>query len=323
MWQQVTLAEMDVRSVSRRAWLRRSAAPITIAAATQLLSACAYVRIPGYQFSPALFEIKHHLAKTESYLFGSMHAGLDRFYPLPKTVNECIARCSSLAVELDTKKRYSEATDLFRPHVRLPSGTSLSSVIGQNNFNAMARYFNWFAEDIKAKDQFAPWYITLFLSSADDERTPVEERVGVETILMANAREKNKPIIELETVQDQVNAFVQGSLDEQTEHLLMRFEQIQKWDNTANDLIEAWRLGDLNLMESVKSRNFGSATKLASLRKRMFERRDEKMAERLISHMAESPGPCFAIVGALHLAGTDSMQSVLERAGASVTRVVY
>jgi uncharacterized protein len=323
MWRLVTLAEMDVRSVSKRAFFQRSVAPLAIAAASQLISACAYVRIPGYQFSPALFEIKHPLAKTESYLFGSMHAGLDRFYPLPKTIEDCIASCTSLAVELDTEKRFSEATDLFRPHVRLPSGTNLSAVIGQSNFNAMARYFKWFADDIKEKEQFAPWYITLFLTSADDERAPVEQRVGIETILMAQARKKNKPIIELETVQDQVNAFVQGSLQEQTEHLLMRFEQIQNWDKTANDLIEAWRLGDLNLMESVKSRNFGSALKLASLRQRMFESRDNKMAARLLSHMTQTSEPCFAIVGALHLAGADSMQNALERIGATVRRVVY
>jgi uncharacterized protein len=137
------------------------------------------------------------------------------------------------------------------------------------------------------------------------------------------ARNKGLPIIELETVADQVNAIVSGDMSEQTEHLLMRFEQVRQWDKSTLDLIEAWRLGDTDALNRVKSRNFGDATTLPKLRKRMFADRDSVMATKLIAHLHGISEPCFAVVGAFHLVGDDQLQTMLKARGAEVKRIIY
>jgi uncharacterized protein len=305
----------DARLVSRRSALAHLGV-------TTLLAGCAYRRIPGYQYTPALYSVTPPNG-VMSYLFGSVHVGLERFYPLPKTVEACLDKCKSLAVEVDTEARFSEATELFRPHVRLPTGTSLSDVIGADHFNALARYFEWFADDKAKYQRYAPWYITLFMTSNDDNRIGVERQVGIETKLITLARAKGLPIIELETVADQVNAIVSGDLREQTEHLLMRFEQVRKWDKSTVDLLDAWRLGDINALNVVKSKNFGDTKVLPQLRKRVFADRDEVMANNLMKHLKETSDPCFAVVGAFHLAGEDQLQTLLQAKGADVKRINY
>jgi uncharacterized protein len=315
MLQRAIPAVTAVRLVSRRQALAQLCA-------TSLLASCAYRRIPGYQYTPALYSVT--LPKgIASYLFGSVHVGLERFYPLPKTVEACLDKCKSLAVEVDTETRFAEATELFRPHVRLPTGTNLSDVIGSEKFNALARHFEWFADDIERYQRFAPWYVTLFMTSADDDRIGVERQVGIETKLISLARDKGLPIIELETIADQVNAIVSGDLIEQTEHLLMRFEQVRQWDKSTLDLIDAWRLGDTKALNRVKSRNFGDSITLPKLRKRIFADRDSVMADNLIKHLQGISEPCFAVVGAFHLVGDDQLQTVLQAKGVEVKRIYY
>jgi uncharacterized protein len=296
---------------------------VALGTAAMAFNGCAYRHIPGYQFSPALFEVKVPESRATTYLFGSIHAGLDRFYPLPKKIEKCLAEAATLAVEIDMQAHFAEATELFRPHVFLPSTQKLSSVLGANNFNAMSRHFQWFADDIAKHERYAPWFVALNLNSVDDRRVNVQGAVGLETVLLKQARTDNKAILELETAAEQVHAFVAGSLEEQREQLLMRFDQIRQWDKTMLNIIDAWRLGDLEALDAVKTRNYGGPEKLPSLRKRIFAERDERMAERLIKHMTMTDNTTFAVVGAFHLCGVDSLQTCLKDIGATVTRILY
>ena len=54
----------------------------------------------------------------------------------------------------------------------------------------------------------------------------------------------------------------------------------------------------------------------------MFGERDERMARRLLEAM-RTPGDIFALVGALHLVGEDSLPLALQALGATVERVRY
>ncbi len=284
---------------------------------------CAYRNIPGFQFTPALFEVKLPEGSATTYLFGSVHAGLSRFYPLPSKIENCIAQSEILAVEVDMQVRLPEATAMFRPYVRLDSNTSLSQIIGEDQFTAMARHFGWFTQEKATYERYAPWFVAISLLSEDDRKMNLEKSIGLESKLLTQAKKDNKHILELEQVSEQVDAFVKGSLEEQKEQLLMRFEQVRKWDSTTQDLVDAWRLGDLNALDKIKGRNFGSKAKLLSLRERLFTERDQRMASRLIAFMRESNKICFAAVGALHLAGDDGLQYRLSELGAKVTRLAY
>jgi uncharacterized protein len=308
---------------ARREFLGKLAGFGLLAGAISSSAGCAYRNIPGFQFTPALFEVKLPSSEATTYLFGSVHAGLSRFYPLPNKIENCINQSSVLAVEVDMQVRLPEATALFRPHVRLDSNTSLSRIIGDEQFTSMARHFGWYNQEKETFERYAPWFVAINLLSEDDKKVGLERSVGLESVLLEQAKQKNKQVLELELVSEQVAAFVSGSINEQKEHLLMRFEQVKAWDSTTLDLVDAWRLGDLDAMEKVKARNFGSKIKLESLRKRLFADRDTRMASRLISFMRSSNKTCFAAVGALHLAGDDSLQYRLADLGASVRRIAY
>jgi uncharacterized protein len=327
-WQRVIHAETAaLLDINRRLSIGRLAGLGLLGGAlgTSLgpIAGCAYRNIPGFQFTPALFEVKVAGSAATTFLFGSVHAGLSRFYPLPTKIETCVAQSEVLAVEVDMQIRLPEATALFRPHVRLDSGTSLSRIIGEDQFTAMARHFGWFMEEKATYERYAPWFVAINLLSEDDRKMNLEKSIGLESVLLTQAKKANKQIFELEQVSEQVDAFVKGSVEEQKEQLLMRFEQVRKWDSTTQDLVDAWRLGDLDALDKIKDRNFGSKTKLQSLRKRLFNERDQRMATRLIGFMRESNKSCFAAVGALHLAGDDGLQYCLSELGAKVTRLAY
>lgn len=293
-----------------------------------LLSGCAYKYIPGYQFTPALFEVTTAKSATTAWLFGSIHAGLSRFYPLPDLVEQKFASSESIAVEIDMSKRLAETSALFRPHVYLPASQSLSTHIGIETFAEMRRYFDWDRKETATHERYAPWYLALIMTSKDDGAAGMERAIGLESVLTQKAAALGKVTLELETPVEQVSAFVSGSMAEQVAQLKARFKQVTQWDRTANNLIEAWRLGDLDQMAALKNEHFANTGEVKALRDRMFAQRDSRIAERLIGLINREPvnsnrNSIFALVGAFHLAGEDSLQEQLVGAGGTVTRVKY
>ncbi len=293
------------------------------ASAALALHGCAYRNTPGLQFTPALFEISLPLRSNKAFLFGSIHAGQSRFYPFPELVEQAIVRSKVLAVEIDMEVQFELAKQLFRPHVFLPPQTSLESIIGKENFTAMARHFAWYGEELAKFNRHPPWFVALNMLSVDDQRAGLERSIGMESVLLTESKKNGKRIIELEKVQEQVDAFVQGSMEEQRDQLLMRFDAVRRWERTTDDLVSAWRRGDLDALNEVKGRNFGDGIKLQKLRQRLFSERDARMATRLISQLQSDSSDCFVLVGALHLAGEDSIQNALVERGAQVRRIPY
>ena len=294
-----------------------------------LLSGCAYRNAPFTPYAPALYEVVP--AETaasgggRAYLFGAIHTGLSRFYPLPDAVERTWARATHLACELDAQARHAELRAAFSRRTHLPDGMTLDTLVAPEVLHGIRTHLGYGPHEWRQRLRLQPWALAMLMTSADDQRLGTETAQSVDNLFLARARAAGRPILELERVDEQVHAFSGGSLEEQAEWLTQRYRRLLRWERTLYDVVEAWRTGDDGALAVVKERAFGpvSADPAANaLRARMFAERDARMAERLVETI-RGGGTVFALVGAFHLVGEDRLQKHLEARGMIVRRVAY
>jgi len=247
-------------------------------------------------------------------LLGTVHAGLQRFYPLPDPVERAFAGARRLLVEIDVPAQAAAIRAAARDYALLPEGMTLDDLLQPETKRALRRAFHgrpWALRDVQ---RLQPWALALLLPNADDVVLDADPRDGVDLHLIRRARARGLPVIELEAPQAQLRAFAGGPLVEQEAALALRLAQRESWDRSFVLIVDAWRSGDLAALAVLKDHAYPPVGPLADLRRRLFAERDARIAARLADAL-EDPAPGFATVGALHLAGPDALQVELQRLG--------
>jgi len=306
-------------SAVRRAVLAGAA----VAALGVALAGCAFRHDPFSAYAPPLYEVTDAVSAKPAgrlYLFGGIHAGLSRFYPLPEAVEAAWQRSTRLAVELDGAHRHDELRAAFATRTQLPPGTTLENLVAPDVLRAIRDHYGFGRREWEARLRMQPWALEMLLIGQDDERIETESRWSVDAYFLRRARADGRPVIELETADAQLEAFAGGTLEEQAAALTARFRRIQDWDRTMFELVDAWRLGDDATLARIKDRTFGPCQPTSTQRERVFGQRDRAMADRLAALLREGD-TVFVVVGALHLVGPDSLPALLRARGLEVRRV--
>ncbi|MBP6817368.1 MAG: TraB/GumN family protein, partial [Burkholderiaceae bacterium] len=81
---------------------RRAARALLAMAGGASLPGCAYRSLPFVDYQPSLFRVRADSSPTCAWLFGSIHIGLARFYPLPDAVEQAWQSSRRLACEINT-----------------------------------------------------------------------------------------------------------------------------------------------------------------------------------------------------------------------------
>lgn len=296
----------------RRALLRAALA------APALAAGCAWSRIPGMRYAPPLLGLDRPGAPGRVVLLGTVHAGLPRFYPLPRAVERAFADSGRLLVEVDVDAQAEAIRAAGVELGVLPPGRTLETVLRPSTMRALRDAYRdrpWALHELR---RLQPWALALQLPDLDDERLGAETRDGLERHLIGRARARGIPVVELERADAQVRAFAGGPPEEQDAALALRLAQRAAHARTYVRIVDAWRTGDLAALAALKDLAFPPEGPLADLRHRLFAERDEGLADGLADALGR-PGTSMALVGVLHLAGPDALQHALARRGVRAT----
>lgn len=169
----------------------------------------------------------------------------------------------------------------------------------------------------RALDRMETWAAAMSLFATMFRGMGFEGEAGVEQGLSAAFREDGKRIDGLETVEQQFGFF--DSLPEEAQRAFL----VGSIDDPATaraqfeTMIEAWSAGDTDAIAAT----FDSETALSpQLRQVLMVNRNKAWAEWLDARMDE-PGTILVAVGAGHLAGKDSVQTMLAAKGLKTERV--
>ncbi|HET9701633.1 MAG TPA: TraB/GumN family protein [Burkholderiales bacterium] len=284
----------------------RPAAAFSLFLALLLLSAAACA---GERFDHGLLWRVDVPGVAPSYLFGTLHADDDRVVKLSPPVRRALQRAHTVALEAindpDSARRYRAA--MVGSEVRLPS------LLGDDypRVEALLRE-SGVPHDVAPR--LKPWAALIVLLQPRGTTG-----LTLDNLISFEASRREKRVLQLETVEEQIEA-LDGMAAEVQLALLRdvqeRFEEIQA---AVYPVINAYLAGDLAGQFRINAETMDQGPDGAVFLERLLYLRSERFAARLAPLLRQ--GGAFAAFGALHLYGARGVPALLERQGFRVTRV--
>jgi uncharacterized protein YbaP (TraB family) len=134
---------------------------------------------------------------------------------------------------------------------------------------------------------------------------------GIETHLTSKATADNKEILGLEDIGQQLGFLDTMSLEAQRTLLMQTLSDGMNLESMMDDLITAWRNGDIQFMEANMLEEMQDFPELYEA---LVVTRNENWVEK-IEKMLRDDRDYLVIVGALHLIGEDGLPTLMRERG--------
>jgi uncharacterized protein YbaP (TraB family) len=275
---------------------------------------------------PALADTKSHPVtlwhaqgvSNSVYLLGSIHLLRAEDHPLPSIIDAAYEDAEILVMELDMDDLDGAATQrLFNENGVLRDGTTLRDLMGEELYRraAIAAEASDIPIDLLAKSE--PWLAAITVEMMALYRIGFDPKMGVELHMTSLAIQDGKPIEGLEAVEEQL-AFLDGlSLQAQRDMLLQTLEDSADMAESIDDMIRAWRHGDIEFLET---QLLDSLAEHEELNDALVTNRNLRWASQ-IDELLDDRDDYLIIVGALHLVGEDGVPNLLAQRGVKIRQL--
>jgi uncharacterized protein YbaP (TraB family) len=268
------------------------------------------------QARPALWKVSD--PDTTIYLFGTIHALPGDIVWDGPVLQAAEAKADALMIEtvMDDTDPAGIAAVLFKlGHAEeLPP---LVDRVSPAKRAALQRFIQRSGFPPAVLDSMRTWAAGTMLMGVVMQDLGVQAEKGVEQKLMADFRARNKPVTGLETLEQQLGFFNQISEAGQRDFLESVIDDPAEGRREFDRMVRAWQKGD----EKAIVKSFDTDLKGSpELRDILLRTRNRNWAELLDRRMA-APGTVLVAVGAGHLAGPESVVSLLKAKGLRVERV--
>ncbi|MCB1888391.1 MAG: TraB/GumN family protein [Rhodocyclaceae bacterium] len=289
--------------------LRRA---LALLVALALLAASAFARAGNFERG-VFWEVVSPDGRV-GHLLGTLHASDPRVLRLPEAVAQALEGADRVATELvgdeASARRFRRAMMMREP--RLPA------LLGADDF---ARVENLLARSgvrYSARARMKPWAALLVLGQPAGAQGP-----SMDEALLAHVREVGKPVVPLESIDEQIDTF-EGVPEEAQVQLLRHAGQNPEANRaTIAPLIEAYLARNLAEMFRINDAVLDDQPQLRPHNMHFLERvlfaRNRRFVERLEPLLRQ--GRVFAAFGALHLFGDRGVLSLLEQRGFRLRRL--
>lgn len=282
-------------------------------AAAFAFAACAQIAQAGPLL---LWEVTGGAAPV--WLFGSVHVCRSDCYPLPPAVDARFKRAELLAVELDATRPDVSAAMMGAGG----DGQSLRAQLGQQDWNRLLRQVEAMGLPEEALASLSAPMASVFVAMSVAGKAGLTPLLGVDLHFISRAQHDGKGVVELETVERQMQALAAGSPREQVESLRASIRAAEDGSLKASleEVVTAWRRGDAAALSSAITKAQAADPASRTMFKDLFDRRNREMADSIAS-LARGGRSVFVVVGSGHLAGAGSIPGLLAQRGFKVRQV--
>ena len=326
---------------SRTLWTDLSAAALAL-----LIGACASSGIHPDDASGS-----HPLWKIEGenntvWLLGSVHMLPPNAFPLPSAFDQAFESTSVSVFEIDMSNiGMMEMMGLFSS-MMLPPGQKLHDVLspetmglleprlgeltatfrdqmsgmssdgdGAESLGALGGMLDAsMMEDLILGMQ--PWFVGYIIQSSQASSSDLELGPGVDMHYTERSQEKEREILGLESMNDQLKLFKQMAGDDPDSYIQAMLEQQDTAAVGLGEIIEAWQAGDIEALDAIVN---GALRSSHDMYQSFLVDRNENWIPH-IERYARDDKDYFVVVGAAHLVGDDSVVSMLRKRGYRVVR---
>ncbi|WOD09383.1 TraB/GumN family protein [Marinomonas sp. GJ51-6] len=252
------------------------------------------------------------------YIGGTIHLLTPQDYPLPKAYDIAYQASSKIIFETNMDTISSAAFQKnLQDNMLYTDGTTLDKILPSDTYQSLVAYLNSRNIPINAVQNLKPSSLAMSLNMIELKHLGYTSE-GVDMFYSRKASQENKPKGWLEEPEEQISAL--SSFNQENEEQIIEYalDDIKEMPSTMDKLRNSWRSGDMETMASLEivdlKRDYPDVYEsLLTKRNNLWMPQIETM---LNNSQVE-----FIMVGAMHLAGSDSILKKLKNRGYEVKQL--
>lgn len=256
---------------------------------------------------------------TTHTLLGSIHILPKGFFPLDPKIERAFQQAVAIAVEADIH------------NINVVSATwqilQLGTYCGINPFcsaslrddvspallERLQRELPRFGLQLSSMMRFKPWFLAITLQGQMLQRSGISQD-GIDQHFLKKASARKIPILQLESLQEQLTIFDQLPPRLQTQMLVSSLEE-KEFHKGMQTILRLWKQGDPEKLAEKLAEDSKKDPDARLTYMILLDQRNVRMTQKIIGFLREQKKPYFIIVGAAHFVGKNSIIDLLQRAG--------
>jgi uncharacterized protein YbaP (TraB family) len=266
---------------------------------------------------PALWVVKDK--DTTVYLFGTVH-GLDgKTDWFNDEVRTAFDKSGEVYLEAILPDNPAELQPMMMKHGMDPTGKLLGSKLTPEVKAKLEKVGPQLGLPAAAVlgSPMEPWMLTMTIGAMAAMKAGLNPEFGADKQILKSARAAGKKVGELEGAEWQFSLFDKVPEPLQVKQLGQTLDQMDEFKPLLAAMVDHWNKGDADGLGKLLNQ---SAEQMPEFYKMVLTDRNATWAEWIDKRM-DQPGTVFVAVGAGHLAGKDSVQSMLKAKGMKAERV--
>ena len=254
-------------------------------------------------------------AGSTLYFMGSIHFGTPEMYPLSSAVMQAFTQADVLVVEADVLAADpQQLAGIVADKAMYQDGSSLQGTLPAGLWRRLADVTAGMGVPASLLKQQKPWFASMTLTALALRQSGFNEELGVDYHFLKLAKQQRKRVIELESVEQQLDLFDRFSQQEQIVMLEQTLDDIARGPQFLRQMLAAWKTGDETRLDDLLNEEYRTAKTAQRLYRILIVDRNTLMADK-IAAMMQRGGTYFVVVGAGHLVGKESVVNLLRRKG--------
>lgn len=249
------------------------------------------------------------------YLFGTVHAGKQAWYPLASAIEDALADARVIVVEADITD--TEKVAKSAPVMTYEPPDSLAKHVSPEDYER----FRKVAARLKVPEaqvaQMKPFMAVSLLVFAEWSRLGYLPQYGVDGYIIARAKALKKKLVEIEGVETQTRLI--ESLTEQEARTLFAGTLTALESGLTSEqitgMVNAWQVGDPDLLLQIARKYNEMVPGAREFEEKFIWERHDAMAAKIEGYLNDSKERHFVAVGSLHLAGPRGLIEMLRKRG--------
>ncbi len=267
-------------------------------------------------FAVPLWEIEGTTNRIR--LLGSVHFLRAEDNPLPGAIHDAYRKADIIVMELAIES--IDPAEIQRVYQELaidPQGRNLSEIIGTGNYRKARTLASAIDIDLDLMQPYEPWFAALQITQMQLLKLGFDGSFGIEKTIARQARADRKPLLGLETLNEQFHALDTLPIKAQKFFLLQTLEDAQSVSDDLDTIVTAWKQGDINKLDELLLEGMQGQPEVYD---QLLVQRNRRWSK-AISDMMNDSQDYLIIVGTLHLIGEDSVQNMLGEQGIRTRRL--
>ncbi len=245
------------------------------------------------------------------YLLGSIHMGKDTMYPLKPVIEKAFQKSRALVVELNinTVNQKEVMEELY-----YKDGKTLKTELSDSLYKKFEDTFKKLGVSIVLFHSFKPSALIQTLSLLAYSKAGYKAELGVDVHFIKKAEKQKKEIIELETIEEQLDLLTDEANDTSESYLYYALDDFESSITMVDSLMYSWLDGDSDRLDRLVNSQAGENQENDEYMTKILDDRNYKMTDKIEGFLGTKK-IYFVIVGAAHLVGEKGIVNLLLKTG--------